>query len=246
LTDHYFLLQLFDPQGQLRGETFGTFNNPTAAWVPGQLIIDHQLIRLDRPPEPGLYLLKAGLIRNDYQAPIRSTRGSWLPVSRPDGSSLPEPVAPLGFIPVGEWPRPESVEPIIFADKVELTGYRLEVGPSPERLRVSLRWQARRPLGQDYTVTLQLLDEAGQLVAQVDQPPLGGAYPTRSWAPGQPVVDLYELPLPQPLPAGRYRLAVGLYELESLARLPVTEGETVGPGADLAVLQRLPWGGGGG
>ena len=61
-------------------------------------------------------------------------------------------------------------------------------------------------------------------MAQGDGPPLLGDYPTRVWSSGELVVDPHVVALPADLPAGQYRLLVGMYDLETLARLPRLDG----------------------
>ena len=74
-------------------------------------------------------------------------------------------------------------------------------------------------MSTDYTVFLHLRDDAGQLVAQADGPPLAGWYPTSWWAPGEWVVDDHSFALPPTLSPGNYHLVAGLYDPLSGQRL---------------------------
>jgi hypothetical protein len=58
-------------------------------------------------------------------------------------------------------------------------------------------------------------------VAQRDSQPCDGECPTGTWQPGRIVVDRHTLSLPPEVPAGPYRLAVGLYLLETGDRAAV-------------------------
>jgi hypothetical protein len=80
---------------------------------------------------------------------------------------------------------------------------------------VALPQRALAPVDQDYTVFVHLLDGAGRKVAQRDSQPCGGACPTSSWQPGQIYLDRYTLDLPAEAPPGPYRLAAGLYLIDS-------------------------------
>ena len=62
---------------------------------------------------------------------------------------------------------------------------------------------------------------AGETVAQKDQPPLDGAYPTSLWDPGEIIADELIIPLPDELPSGEYSLVIGLYDFTTGLRLPV-------------------------
>ena len=85
-----------------------------------------------------------------------------------------------------------------------------------------LVWRGEQRSETDYTTFVHLLDTNGNLVAQVDAPPLGGFYPTSAWLPGMPVADELELMLPVDLPAGRYQVSVGMYDPVDQQRLFAT------------------------
>jgi hypothetical protein len=97
-----------------------------------------------------------------------------------------------------------------------------------QTLDVTLYWEARNPVEEDYTVFVQLLDSEGQLVTQHDGQPLYGYLPTGGWSPDEVVPDRHRLPLPDGMSPGRYQLIAGMYTLETLERLPVYVAHTVG------------------
>lgn len=81
-----------------------------------------------------------------------------------------------------------------------------------ESLRVDLWWRTDRLLEREYTVSVFLLDEAGQLVAQYDSFPLVGEYSTTRWQVGETVFDPRPLQLKgEALPMGRYQVGVSVY-----------------------------------
>jgi hypothetical protein len=77
--------------------------------------------------------------------------------------------------------------------------------------RVSLWWKARSAPAADYKVSVRLLDDAGQTLAQTDDVPVHNTYPTSAWQAGETVLDGYDLPLPRGASAPR-RLLVILYQ----------------------------------
>jgi hypothetical protein len=81
-------------------------------------------------------------------------------------------------------------------------------------------WQALAPLPYDYTLFLHWRDGDGRLIAQDDGQPVNGYYPTTIWEIGEVVADERRLARPADF-SGPRRLAVGVYRLENLARLPV-------------------------
>lgn len=97
-----------------------------------------------------------------------------------------------------------------------------------DTLQISLGWQAQSALGANYTVFVQLLDAAPQVVLQPpDHQPGDGLFPTSTWTVGEVVTD--NLALPLDVPAGRYQLITGLYrnDLEGLSRLVGPEGDFI-------------------
>jgi hypothetical protein len=110
-------------------------------------------------------------------------------------------------------------------NQVDLIGYdlgTLEARPG-ETIALTLYWEARHDLGQDYTVFTHLIDYEDHVWAQKDSQPLGGNYPTSFWDAGDVVCDPYEIMLPPDVPAGHYELEVGLYLASTGERLSVLD-----------------------
>jgi hypothetical protein len=85
---------------------------------------------------------------------------------------------------------------------------------------VTLGWKVLAAPGQDYVAFIHGLSADGQMVTQIDAPPLGGNYPTSLWLPGQNLTSRARLPYD----ASVTRVAVGLYTRETGARLPAMQG----------------------
>ncbi|MBN1641186.1 MAG: CotH kinase family protein [Anaerolineae bacterium] len=118
---------------------------------------------------------------------------------------------------------------------LRLAGYELrtpELGAG-ESVELVLYWQALAKLGRDYTVFVHLLDEWGQIAGQWDAMPRENAYPTTAWPVGELVDDPRRVPLSPDAGPGSYRIALGMYDLETRDRLPVTgpDGQPVAGGA---------------
>ena len=119
-----------------------------------------------------------------------------------------------------------------FAGGLQLSGASVEpamVVPGGI-IAVHLRWDgAHRSLPAGEKVTVQLLNEGNQVVAQTDRP-----FPS-----GQvtPAIASYGIALPRSLPAGSYRLIVALYDPDKAgARLPTAAGVD---SVELAALEDL-------
>ena len=100
---------------------------------------------------------------------------------------------------------------------------------------VDLYWKPLARLTHNYTVFVHLIDAEGAMVAQVDEQPVQGDYPTRLWIPEETVRDAHTLMLPADLPEGHYTLNVGLYlvatgeRLEIIGADPPQTAVTLGP-----------------
>lgn len=110
------------------------------------------------------------------------------------------------------------------SDGIILLGYQLL--PPPEELRagqaleVTLYWQAQVTPSRDYVVFVHLY-RAGQMAGQHDGPPCAGACPTATWLPGEVLSDAHILTLDPATPPGEYDLNIGLYDPQTLERLPI-------------------------
>jgi hypothetical protein len=95
---------------------------------------------------------------------------------------------------------------------------RVEVSPKSLRLGlgeikpISLKWIPSAPLSGlkgDPMVFVHLVDDAGEVLRTFDHPL------PKPWTPGTPIADdfkIYQSGIAEPLPAGNYRLTVGLFD----------------------------------
>lgn len=106
-----------------------------------------------------------------------------------------------------------------------------------ETLRVSLFWRAVGRSPHDLTVFTHLVGPDGRIWAQHDKPPRTGQSPTSLWQPGDFVGEVYDLHVRADAPAGRYRLLTGMYRLETMERLPLTDGRGAPAGDSLLIAE---------
>ena len=115
---------------------------------------------------------------------------------------------------------------------IRLTGYDLaeeSVGPG-DSLPFHLYWQATAATEADYQVFNHLLDDAGNLVAQVDGPPLPDPLLRRGTSDWDDPEEIfysreYILTLPEDLAPGEYTLVTGFYRRDNGQRLLSPTGE---------------------
>ena len=133
-------------------------------------------------------------------------------------------------------PPPGAVLDVNFGDQMRLRGWGLDailLCPGG-MLTVTLAWEATVGLSDQYVVFVHLLSPDGTLVAQHDAPPAGQLLPPSAWLPGTTFGYPVTIDLPGDLPAGDYRLLVGVYLWPSLERLPVL---TDVPGAQGSMVE---------
>jgi hypothetical protein len=130
-----------------------------------------------------------------------------------------------------------SAQRVRYGDEIELLGYALqstEISAS-DSVSLTLYWRALRPVETNYTVFAHLLDPAGEMRSGADSYPVLGTFPTTHWPVGRVVADRRVVPGSEGVP-GEYRIEVGLYELESMQRLPAYDASGQGLPGDRAIL----------
>ncbi|MCS7221984.1 MAG: hypothetical protein RML36_05900 [Anaerolineae bacterium] len=183
------------------------FELPTG--LPAGSIVHTDLnLRLPSDATSGVHLLRLGDI------PI----GDVMVVGRPRRFSVPAVWVPLSAS---------------FGDVVTLLGVDapLEMRAGPDTLRatagqplkLTFIWQAHHPDDRELTRFVHLLGSDGRPIAQEDSVPCQGTCAASSWLSAEILSDEAILQVPQGLPTGRYRLAVGWYDAASLVRLPAQD-----------------------
>jgi len=91
-----------------------------------------------------------------------------------------------------------------------------------------LAWEAVKPVQGDYSVYIHLYDAHGHRLAQGDSLIVDRSLdPTSAWETGVAKTALYHLPIPPGTPPGRYRLELGVYQVETGERLPRLDSEAI-------------------
>ena len=151
---------------------------------------------------------------------------------------------------LGEWSDEITMDGrgLEWADPFEVVDYQL--GPAnlvgaiiprvitpDEPLDVTLFWKATAPIETDYDILVHLVDDAGQGWSE-ETASQTNIYPTGLWQAGLDLVpDTHRLYLKEPLPAGRYRIAVSLFDPNRGKRLSLTSFQEAG--ADTVFLGPL-------
>jgi hypothetical protein len=111
-------------------------------------------------------------------------------------------------------------------DQVKLLGYHLDEAfyQPADTITVTLYWLALQEMDEDYKVFVHLTD-AGEtrLIAQSDRWPVYNFSPTTRWQLGEIVWDRHEIQMPLDELPGTYRLATGMYLLETMQNLDLLD-----------------------
>ncbi len=219
---------------------------PTSHWSANEIIITRTL-PWDLAPNLGdTFTLAVGVAEQNWAAPSQRLpitqaevtlytleNNTWARLStfQRTGRKTYQAVTPAATQPQHPYRRAQFWN-IIHLEGVDLPATSLKPG---QNLPFSLYWQTTAPLTVDLKTFAHLLDEQGQLVAQLDWTPQDrlGYLPTTAWRPNRSVVDSQIIPLPDNIPPGQYRLVVGWYYPVTGDRLPLTAGDPFGDNGDV-------------
>jgi hypothetical protein len=186
----------------------GTY--PTSRWGEDEIIVDRY--------NPRLPLTTAAAPPGDYALALL--------VTAPNGETLlgPRVLGKLELMATDrtfEVPTMGHRQQATLGDQVELLGYDMDLSDARPggTIELTLYWRALTTMDTGYTVYTHVLDPDGQIVAQQDNLPVNGTYPTTLWLPGEIVVDPYVISLSLDLASGDYAIAVGFYIAENVLRL---------------------------
>jgi len=193
----------------------------TAEWQPGVIIRDVHGIVVKPGTPPGSYLVTVDWLQPYTQQALLPEGGPCtigpvavprLPPPSPDALSVGSGAGLALAYPLG----------LDFSDNARLLGYNIEGRFEPGGvIHLELFWLVKSPFERKYTVFNHLIGRDGQLIAQKDNEPVDGFYPTTEWAVGEVIRDQYDLPIPPTAPSGAYHIETGLYDAASGQRLAI-------------------------
>jgi len=152
----------------------------------------------------------------------------------------------VSFVPQEELP-PGAALDINFGDQIRLRGWELDRTTlhAGETLTLTLAWQPKVGLSDRQVAFVHLISPDGELAAQHDGAPIGEIPPypiekgseaafSATWPPGAVFRYPVAIELPADLPAGGYRIQIGVYLWPEVDRLPVLSDA---PGAEINVVE---------
>lgn len=237
--DYKVSLRLRDEEGHYWGrldQRPAAYLYPTTRWKVGELLFGRYELPVLPGTPPGEYQLEVIL----YSA------------ARPEGLDIVDANgvakgvrAIIGTVTVPKAEQSPSKEELgisqpleaDFGGRIALLGYELGQAPVQpgDRLYLMLFWQALADVGEDYSLTVSLVDKNGKTVGEERFSPLVRAYPTSRWLAGEVWRGQYDFTVPIEAQPGRAWLQIGLAdesgrpldESVSLANLEVQATERV-------------------
>ncbi len=193
---------------------------PTSLWTPGTAFCDVYRIAVEPwVPAPERYQVLIGLYVDDSRDQLTAF----------DGAGLPHVPPVVGAVTIAS-ESPSSITPeypvqYLLDDHIMLQGYDWSgVIACGAPLTVTLYWQARNTIPQNYTVFVHVITADGVMLVQNDGPPRNGWYPTSFWQAGDVILDARRLDIPEQLPNQTVHINVGMYRPDDLTRLSVYDG----------------------
>ena len=159
------------------------------------------------------------------------------PPARGDLESEPYPLYTYYLITpnLPDWPIQAQ-----FGDKLALRQPPSSNTPilmsKPPTVQVDLVWSANSPLSPTASVFVHVIGPQGT-IAQYDAFPGDGDWPVNWWRPGLLLHDRRTIPLPVPFNPSRHTILIGVYDIVTGERLPVTDasGQIVGDSWELKI-----------
>lgn len=185
---------------------------PTSLWPPGKIVVETVVVPLSAEARvPTALRLYVGV--DDNPAHI-------VAVTKAVPAEWPELTDNIAAV-IGD--HSQLIDPVVLG--LSVTPGAAVIAQPGDTVDIGLGWQVREPVGQHLTTFVHLLDENGNLVAQSDSPPLGGDYPTTLWAADERFGDHYAVTLPDHIAPGNYTVWIGMYDSETVTRLPLVRGD---------------------
>jgi 4-amino-4-deoxy-L-arabinose transferase-like glycosyltransferase len=140
----------------------------------------------------------------------------------------------VDYVHIYQVPRPlAQVVEADFGEAIHLHSYEVDTSAvrSSGVLSLTVQWQARGAIAENYHLFVHVFNEQGERVSQIDVPPAGLHAPSTSWPLNRYLLWSHPVPLPADLPPGQYWLTLGLYRSQDFTRLPLRSAPPPPPDA---------------
>jgi len=187
---------------------------PTTQMIPGTIYEDRYWINLDtnfETPTAIRILIGVILYGEDEYTEIKPLLSDGM---QPTSISIDAGVAyPANAAKCSELVDDEDAPLASFGEFALLWAKPILHDAHPgDEIPVELVWDRLGDTLINWTVFVHLDSQNGSTLAQADEPPVDGFYPTSLWKRKCQVLDQHTLKLPQDIPPGEYSIMVGFYD----------------------------------
>lgn len=212
-------LEVVGPDGQGYGRRqlyTGDGNYPTSLWRPGQPFCESYGVPVNSQyPAPAV-----GALRIQF---LDQPNGTPLPITNASGAAVEDLRVPIVVRSRAAASRATHAVEYRLGEAVILRGYDVAFSADGRGLQLTLHWETRAALVDEYHVFAHLRTATPGLYTQSDHAPVNDRYPTTAWAVGERVLDTHTLALPEGTTREQVRLFVGMYRAADGVRLPVRD-----------------------
>lgn len=196
----------------------GNFNYPTRAWIPQLTVANHFRLNipLDAPTQAGYQLV--AILWEETPENLIPVETTMLPLYA-DGTTI---VLDSVVIPPTSIPASPDSDSFTFEAGFGLSGYQIPQSVTVgEPLNAQFWWTTAQDIDLELVQFLHFFALDSDDVYVFDRVPFNRQFPTQDWAANLNLYDNWQLTLPAEMPAGRYRVQTGLYQISDTARIPV-------------------------
>lgn len=229
-SEYLLRISLVDARGATRVERTQALTVPsrgTMSWQRQEVLRGHYRLALPNDLPGGAYTLRLRLIdmvsQREYTLKQSGVR-AWLSRGQPAGVRVQIAERARLFVA----PPMSHVTNAGFGEGLVLLGYDVASEQSLARLapgqqiRFTIYLQARAAMDTRYTLFVHLVDDNEHIWGQQDTPAGAPIYPTSLWWPSEIVSTTVSLTLNSDVNAARVTAYLGLYDPDSLTRLPIS------------------------
>lgn len=199
---------------------------PTTQWQPGSRVRDSVIFNVPNEIQTGEYTLSVSL----------------------EAAGAPEKFVPITRVKI-EASEHNFTMPVIktpqnatLGTAIEYLGYGISPAPIKpgDSIFVTLYWRAKDSMSTSYTVFTHLIGSDNRVWGQRDRIPGNGARPTTSWVKGEILTDRYRIPVESDTPPGEYAIEIGMYDSNTIERLPILDAAGARVPYDRLVIAHIP------
>ncbi len=225
----------------------GLGNYPSPNWNVGDVFTDRYFVQIEKPcavlptqARVSLGLFTMALVTGPIQNTRTTREVSVTRTLKPLDGEGRETTPILGAFRIEQtppvwkfWQEPMGITGGIWLRQRELP---MQAAPG-STLTVKLAYEPAQANNPPATAFVHLLDAKGERVAQRDQPPQSGFYPTHLWVPGECVRETFMLSIPLTA-TGTLRAVTGFYGADGIRfTTPITTDNDV---VELGLIEIKP------